>query len=196
MKTMRIDMGRFLAGIMGGLMLAGMAIADGRTQTSTAELDALFRDLADASSATSADAAVQEIWQIWLTDSENNISQVIGELQKDSTIRNGKTLLLGVSSGGSSALEIASKNPIAYYGVIAVPGRIKQSGPLPELEGLPVFLRIAEKDYFRWHKQMADITQRLESAGARLDVSLVPDAKHVIKVKLDELDRWLDTLEH
>ncbi len=129
-------------------------------------------------------------------DSENNISQVIGELQKDSTIRNGKTLLLGVSSGGSSALEIASKNPIAYYGVIAVPGRIKQSGPLPELEGLPVFLRIAENDYFRWHKQMADITQRLESAGARLDASLVPDAKHVIKVKLDELDRWLDTLEH
>ena len=77
MKTMRIDMRRFLAGIMGGLMLAGLAIADGRTQTSTAELDALFRDLADAGSATSADAAVQEIWQIWLTDSDNNISKVM-----------------------------------------------------------------------------------------------------------------------
>jgi dienelactone hydrolase len=129
-------------------------------------------------------------------DSENNISQVIGELQKDQAISNGKTLLLGVSSGGSSALEIASKNPTSYFGVIAVPGRIKQSGPLPALEGLPVFLRVAEKDYFRWHKLMSDMTQRLETAGARLDASLVPDARHIIKVDLNELDRWLDTLEH
>jgi hypothetical protein len=129
-------------------------------------------------------------------DSEHNISQLIGELQKDQAISKGKTLLLGVSSGGSSALEIASKNPTSYFGVIALPGRIKQSGPLPALEGLPIFLRVAEKDYFRWHKQMSDMTQRLETAGARLDASLVPDARHIIKVDLNELDRWLDTLKH
>ena len=127
-------------------------------------------------------------------DSENNISQVIAELQKDPSILPGKTLLLGVSSGGSSALEIASKNPASYFGVVAVPGRLKQSGPLPALDGLPVFLRVAEKDYFRWNKQMPDMTQRLESAGARIDAALVPDARHVIKVDLDELDRWLGTL--
>jgi len=127
-------------------------------------------------------------------DSENNISQVIAALQQDDTIDVGKTLLLGVSSGGSSALEIASKNPAAYHGVVAVPGRIKQSGPLPALDGLPVFLRVAEKDYFRWHKKMQDMTQRLESAGARVDAALVPDARHIIKVDLDELDRWLSTL--
>lgn len=128
-------------------------------------------------------------------DSENNISQVIAELQKDQSIKPGKTLLLGVSSGGSSALEVASKNPTSYYGVVAVPGRIKQSGPLPALEGLPIFLRVARQDYFRWHKQMPDMTQRLESAGARLDAALVPDARHIIKVDLTELDRWLDTLD-
>jgi len=128
-------------------------------------------------------------------DSENNISQVIAELQKDASIKLGKTLLLGVSSGGSSALEIASKNPGSYFGVVAVPGRIKQSGPLPALGGLPVFLRVAEKDYFRWHKQLPDIRQRLESAGARVDAALVPDSRHIIKVDLDELDHWLTTLE-
>ncbi len=127
-------------------------------------------------------------------DSETNISQVISELQKDQSIQVGKTLLLGVSSGGSSALEIASKNPEAYHGVVAVPGRIKQSGPLPALDGLPVFLRVAEKDYFRWNKQMPDMTQRLVSAGALVDAALVPDARHVIKVDLEELDRWLLTL--
>ena len=129
-------------------------------------------------------------------DSENNIRQVIAELQKDPSIRPGKTLLLGVSSGGSSALEIASKNPASYHGVIAVPGRLKQSGPLPALEGLPIFLRVAEKDFFRWNKLMSDMTQRLDSAGATLDAALVPDARHVIKVDLDELDRWLSTLDH
>ena len=128
-------------------------------------------------------------------DSENNISQVIAELQKDQSISAGKTLLLGVSSGGSSALEIASKNPTSYYGVVAVPGRIKQSGPLPALEGLPIFLRVAQRDFLRWHKQMPDMTQRLESAGARLDAALVPEARHIIKVDLTELDRWLTTLE-
>jgi predicted esterase len=79
--------------------------------------------------------------------------------------------------------------------VVAVPGRIKQSGPLPALDGLPVFLRVAEKDNFRWHKQLPDIRQRLESAGARVDAALVPDARHIIKVNLNELDRWLDTLD-
>lgn len=128
-------------------------------------------------------------------DSEDNISQVIAELQKDQAIKAGKTLLLGVSSGGSSALEVASKNPTSYYGVVAVPGRIKQSGPLPALEGLPIFLRVAQKDHFRWHKQLPDMTQRLESAGARLDVALVPDARHIIKVDLTELDHWLGTLD-
>jgi len=128
-------------------------------------------------------------------DSENNISQVIAELQKEQSIKAGKTLLLGVSSGGSSALEIASKNPTGYYGVVAVPGLIKQSGPLPALEGLPIFLRVAQKDFLRWHRQMPDMTQRLESAGARLDAALVPDARHIIKVDLNELDRWLNTLD-
>lgn len=128
-------------------------------------------------------------------DSETNIYQVITELQKDQTIKTGKALLMGVSSGGSSALEIASKNPGHYHGVVAVPGRIKQSGPLPALDGLPVFLRVAEKDYFRWHKDMSDMTQRLMSAGARVDAALVPDARHIIKVDLEELDRWLLTLD-
>lgn len=128
-------------------------------------------------------------------DSEDNFSKVITELQKDQAISEGKTLLLGVSSGGSSALEIASKDPASFYGVVAVPGRIKQSGPLPALQGLPIFLRVAEKDYFRWHKQMPDMTQRLESAGARLNAALVPDSRHIIKVDLTELDAWLGTLE-
>lgn len=128
-------------------------------------------------------------------DSESNIHQVITELQKEQSIETGKTLLMGVSSGGSSALEIASKNPGNYHGVVAVPGRIKQSGPLPALDGLPIFLRVAEKDYFRWHKGVSDMTQRLMSAGARVDAALVPDARHIIKVDLEELDRWLLTLD-
>lgn len=129
--------------------------------------------------------------KIFVGNHRDNISQVIKVLQQDSSILPGKALLLGVSSGGSSALEIASKNPAAYYGVVAVPGRLKQTGPLPAMDGLPVFLRIAQRDFFRWHKLLPDMTQRLESAGARVNAALVPDARHIIRIDWSELDAWL-----
>lgn len=123
-----------------------------------------------------------------------DIEKIISELQQDPQIRPGKTLLVGISSGGSAALKIATDNPGQYFGVVAVPGRLKKSDPIPKLNGLPVFIRIADRDNFRWHKQLSDITRRLNDAGAVVDAALVPNARHIFKIDWNELDPWLDTL--
>ena len=123
------------------------------------------------------------------------IPQVIAKLHQNPSIRPGKSLILGVSTGGSQALEIASRNPDQYLGVVAVPGRLRKSDTLQELAGLPVFLRIAEKDAFRWHKRMPEIVQRLEAAGAQVNAALVPGARHTFRINWDELDPWLGSLE-
>ncbi len=128
-------------------------------------------------------------------EDNKDVSKVISQLQTDPNIKIGKSLLLGISRGGTSALEIASKNPGNYFGVVAVPGRLKESGPLPALQGLPIFLRIADRDNFRWHKRLPEMTQRLESAGARVDAALVENARHIFRINWDELEPWLNSLK-
>lgn len=129
-------------------------------------------------------------------DSARIIARVISALQSQNpSMREGKSLLVGVSTGGSSALEIAALNPQNYLGVVAVPGRLRESTDLSDLSGLPVFLRIAEKDAFRWHKRMPDMVRQLEAAGARVNAALVPDARHTFRINWDELDQWLGSLE-
>ncbi len=122
------------------------------------------------------------------------IPKVIEHLQKLPAIEDGKTLLVGVSNGGSSALEIASRNPEEYYGVVAVPGIIKDHAIIGEFHNLPIFLRIGENDFLRWNRQLPILQKQLTEAGARVDAKLVPDGSHVFTIDWNELQPWLDTL--
>ncbi|MBL4820332.1 MAG: hypothetical protein JKY98_04980 [Gammaproteobacteria bacterium] len=126
---------------------------------------------------------------------DTNLAKVIAELQTQPSIDAGKSLLLGVSRGGTSALAIAIRNPGSYFGVVAVPGRLKHTEPLPELKGLRVFLRIADRDYFRWHKQLPEMSQRLESAGAKVNAALISDTRHIFRIDWSELEPWLSSLK-
>lgn len=122
------------------------------------------------------------------------IPEVIAQLQEYPAIEKGRTLLVGVSNGGSSALEIAGRNPEQYYGVVAVPGIIRDGARVGDMNELPVFIRIGENDYLRWDKQLPRITQALSEAGARVDAKLQPGASHVFPIDWDELQPWLDSL--
>jgi predicted peptidase len=51
-------------------------------------------------------------------------------------------MLVGMSSGGSEAITIASLHPSAFRGVVAIPGRIKADVSLAELDSLPFYIRI------------------------------------------------------
>jgi len=129
-----------------------------------------------------------------LTDNQGYLEKVIDEIQADEAITPGRTLLVGISSGGTSALEIAARKPTNYYGVVAVPGKLNEDWQVPDLDGLRVFLRIGENDKFRWNKQLEAITGSLQNAGAQVDSALVPNARHIFKLDWTELDIWLQTI--
>lgn len=117
--------------------------------------------------------------------------KLIRDLQDLHGLTHKKTLLVGISSGGSAALEIAAVEPQNYMGVVATPGRITGESTLGHLDGLPVYLRIGEKDDFRWNREYQAVVARLKSAGAAVNSALVPGAKHVFPVDWLELEPWL-----
>lgn len=122
------------------------------------------------------------------------IPKVIHELQKEPDILTGKALLVGVSTGGSSALEIAAQQPDQYQGVVAVPGMIKDLSLIGDMKDLPVYLRIARDDLFRWDQQMPALVEALEAGSAKVNARLLDEGKHVFRLDWDQLEPWLSEL--
>lgn len=122
------------------------------------------------------------------------IPKVVDFLNDLHNLGDAKPLLVGISDGGSAALAIAAQNPEFYGGVIATPGRIWDSTEFKNLNGLPVFLRVGEKDSFLWNKQLPDMVKTLDNAGANIDAGLIPGAKHLFELNWDEFDAWLQKL--
>lgn len=123
------------------------------------------------------------------------LPQVIEHLYASNTLRAAKPVLVGMSSGGSEALTIATLAPHLYRGVIATPGRVKADTPLDALGGLPFYIRIGEKDDFRWNRMLEPMTERLVAAGAEVDAQIVGDARHVFQIDWVSLEAWLDKLQ-
>lgn len=127
-------------------------------------------------------------------ENAQKIPKVIHELQKEQDILAGKALLVGVSTGGSSALKIAAQQPDQYHGVVAVPGMIKDLELIGDMKNLPVYLRIAKDDLFRWDKNMPALVDALQAGGARVNAKLMDAGKHVFRLDWDELEPWLGAL--
>ncbi len=131
----------------------------------------------------------------FFVENSSLVPTVVSQLRERHSVAPGKPLLVGISSGGSAALAVAAKAPNQYAGVIATPGRIWDETRFSDLEGLPIYLRIGEKDDFRWHRKLDSHVEILESAGAKVDAALVPNATHIFAVDWIELENWLGTLE-
>lgn len=123
------------------------------------------------------------------------IPAVINQLRKTHTISELKPMLLGISSGGSAALAIAAASPDLYTGVIAAPGRIWDAEKFSRLGGLQVYLRVGEKDDFRWNRLLDENAALLRQAGARVNAAIVPDARHIFPLNWEELEIWLEPLQ-
>ncbi len=123
------------------------------------------------------------------------LPQLIAQLYASNTLQDGKPLLIGMSSGGSEALTLATLNPQLYRGVVATPGRIAIDAPLDSLDGLPLYIRVGEKDDFRWNRMLEPMTRKLSEAGAVVDSAIVGDARHVFQIDWDSLESWLGELE-
>lgn len=125
----------------------------------------------------------------------SNIPQIVAELHASHELQDSKPLLVGMSSGGSEAIALAALNPQSYRGVVATPGRIKDGVALNELNGLPFYIRIGEKDDFRWNRMLEPMARQLSLAGAEVDAELVNDSRHVFQIDWNKLEDWLQKLK-
>ena len=120
---------------------------------------------------------------------------IVEDLHNRHELQPGKALLAGISSGGSSALAIAAERPQRYLGVVATPGRLLDEQRFQTLEDLPIYLRIGEKDNFRWNNQLGTMVDFLHSAGANVDAAIVPGAKHIFPLDWENLQTWLEKVQ-
>jgi predicted esterase len=125
----------------------------------------------------------------------STLQQIIEQLHATHALQDSKPILVGMSSGGSEAIIIASLDPSAFRGVVATPGRIKADVSLVELDSLPFYIRIGEKDDFRWNRILEPMSQRLLAAGAEVDAAIVEGARHVFQLDWDNLEAWLGKLK-
>jgi len=129
------------------------------------------------------------------TGDSSTLPQIIEQLHETQALQDSKPLLVGMSSGGSEAMAIAFLNPSVFRGVVATPGRIKTDVSLNELNSLPFYIRIGEKDDFRWNRMFEPMSQKLLAAGAQVDGAIVEGARHVFQLDWRSLEAWLGKLK-
>jgi len=113
-------------------------------------------------------------------------------LQQRPQIASGKVLLAGVSNGGMSALEIARRNPRAYFGVAAVPAISDARTKNDSLNGFPVYLRIGGADQLGWADNFEETVASLSSAGVALGADVLEGAPHMFRMDWSTVSPWLE----
>lgn len=128
---------------------------------------------------------------------ENNskVEALIKVLQRRDAVAPGKALLAGVSNGGMSALEIARRNPAAYFGVAAVPALSNARTSNESLRGFPVYLRIGGGDQLGWADNFEETVASLTEAGVVLDAEILEGAPHMFRMDWSTLGPWLEKLQ-
>lgn len=123
------------------------------------------------------------------------IEALIVTLQGRPMVAPGKALLAGVSNGGMSALEIARRNPAAYFGVAAVPALSDASSSNDSLRDFPVYLRIGGADQLGWADNFEETVASLKAAGVALDAEILDGAPHMFQMDWSTLGPWLEKVQ-
>ncbi len=123
------------------------------------------------------------------------IEALITALQGRAMVAPGKALLAGVSNGGMSALEIARRNPAAYFGVAAVPALSNARTANDTLQDFPVYLRIGGEDELGWADNFEETAASLTSAGVALDAAIIEGAPHMFRMDWSTLEPWLEKVQ-
>ena len=140
-------------------------------------------------------APVSPNGQSFWGDNAEKIRQLITVLKQRENIIAGPVLLMGISNGGISSLEIASNHPSEFLGVIAVPALASNASQLRSLENFPVFLRIGSDDRLGWGNRYDATVSLLEQVGVDLDARLLQRTGHTFPLDWEELAPWLDSIQ-
>jgi dienelactone hydrolase len=140
-------------------------------------------------------APVSPNGQSFWGDNAETVRQLIALLKLRDDIADGPVLLMGISNGGISSLEIASNHPGDYLGIIAVPALASSRSQLRALQNFPVYLRIGSEDRLGWGNRFDATVDVLEGVGVRLDAKLLLGRGHTFPLDWDDLEPWLQSLQ-
>ena len=139
-------------------------------------------------------APVSPDGQSFWGDNADKVRQLISLLKQRDDIADGPVLLMGISNGGISSLEIASRHANEYLGVIAVPALASNTASLRTLKDFPVYLRIGSEDRLGWANRYDGTVTVLESVGVKLDARLLQGTGHTFAMDWADLEGWLASL--
>ncbi|MDT8397753.1 MAG: hypothetical protein RQ899_03975 [Pseudomonadales bacterium] len=139
-------------------------------------------------------APVSPNGQSFWGDNAEKVRQLISVIKAREAVDKGPVLLVGVSNGGISALEIASRHPQEYLGVVAVPAIASDASQLHFPQNFPVYLRIGSNDRLAWNTRFDTTVQTLSEAGAKVDALLLEGFPHTFPLDWPSLEPWLATI--
>lgn len=102
----------------------------------------------------------------------------------------GNIVLTGASAGGVGVFHAALAMPDRVAAIVAMPGRASGDTLLESLAGVSVLLMVGEHDR-RWVTGSESTAERLQAAGAKVTLQVVPGQGHVLHVPQRELVRWI-----
>jgi len=140
-------------------------------------------------------APVSPTGQSFWGENAEKVRQLAALIKQRDDIADGPVLLMGVSNGGISSLEIASLHPEEYLGAIAVPALASDNPRLQSLDGFPIFLRIGSEDRLGWGSRFNSTVDVLTRAGVTLDAQLLQGIGHTFPLDWDELEPWLESIQ-
>ena len=103
----------------------------------------------------------------------------------------GRIVLTGASAGGIGVLHAALAMPDRVAAILAMPGRYAGESSLESLAGVPVLLMVGAHDA-RWVAGSESTAERLGTAGAQVELSVIPGQGHVLRVPEPMLLRWIE----
>ena len=88
-----------------------------------------------------------------------------------------KVFLFGISNGGISALETASRYSETFHSVTVAPGLLRSSSRLSQLSTLPVNVIVGERDG-RWTEAGTELVRQLKALEGDANLTVIPGAGH------------------
>ena len=129
---------------------------------------------------------------VFYLGAQKRLPSLLEALQEEFAIPSEKTIAVGVSNGGITALAFAAAYPGEVQAVVGTPGMFPPRLPLKNIKHLrdmPIYLRVGGKDSPIW--QGFETIQALEKVSADLNAGFKKEG-HGLRINYDQVLAWTE----
>ena len=130
--------------------------------------------------------------KLFFQGGEKDLPALFTWLEKQQKIDHSRSIVMGISNGGRSAMKVMSRWPKKFGGVATSPDLMTKSDKTNGLKGKAVWMRVGKKDSEGWRTGSKSTAQRLEKAGCLVSHEVVPGG-HIIPVDMNEALEFLES---